>query len=219
VERVFHEARLSVLDLDQGKAGVAARLEAQLQQLEKDRFRVCIFGSARIQPEDPTYRRVYELARMLVELGIDIVTGGGPGLMEAANRGAKQGGGKSVGLGIELPFEQKLNAFLDIGLEFNFFFIRKMMFVKFAAGLVISPGGFGTMDELFEALTLVQTGKVAHLPVVLVGRAFWEKALNVQHLVDEGLIATEDLNLFRFAETADEAWQHIVEYYAEYGED
>jgi uncharacterized protein (TIGR00730 family) len=145
-----------------------------------------------------------------------IVTGGGPGIMEAANRGAHDVDAKSIGLNIELPHEQSPNRYITPGLGFNFhyFAIRKMHFMLRAKALVAFPGGFGTMDELFEALTLVQTRKVEHLPVVLVGRAFWERLLNLQLLVDEGLIAPEDVSLFRFAETADEAWRQIVDYHA-----
>jgi hypothetical protein len=148
-----------------------------------------------------------------------IVTGGGPGVMEAANRGAQDVGGKSIGLNIELPHEQAPNPYITQGLSFSFhyFAMRKMHFMLRAKALVAFPGGFGTMDELFEALTLVQTGKVAHLPVVLIGRAFWERALNFDLLVDEGLIAPEDVLLFRYAETADEAWRHILAYDARYG--
>jgi uncharacterized protein (TIGR00730 family) len=150
-----------------------------------------------------------------------VVTGGGPGIMEAANRGAHDVGAKTIGLNIVLPHEQAPNPFISHGLSFDFhyFAIRKMHFMLRAKALVAFPGGFGTMDELFEALTLVQTRKVAHLPVVLVGRAFWEKTIDFRHLVEEGLIAADDVRLFRFAETADEAWRHIVDYYAEYGED
>ena len=150
-----------------------------------------------------------------------VVTGGGPGIMEAANRGAHDVGAKSIGLNIELPHEQSPNAFITHGLGFNFhyFAIRKMHFMLRAKALVAFPGGFGTMDELFEALTLVQTGKVAHLPVVLVGRAFWERLLNLPYLLEEGLIAADDLRLFRYAETAAEAWRHIVDYYAKHGDD
>ena len=150
-----------------------------------------------------------------------VTTGGGPGIMEAANRGANDAGAKTIGLNIVLPEEQRPNPFITHGLGFNFhyFAIRKMHFMLRAKALVAFPGGFGTIDELFEALTLVQTRKVAHLPVVLVGRAFWEKAIHIPHFVDEGLIAPEDVRLFRYAETADEAWRHIVDYYAEYGED
>jgi uncharacterized protein (TIGR00730 family) len=149
-----------------------------------------------------------------------IVTGGGPGIMEAANRGAHDVGAKTVGLNIVLPAEQHPNPFITRGLGFNFhyFAIRKMHFMLRAKALVAFPGGFGTIDELFEALTLVQTGKVEHLPVVLVGRAFWDKALSFPHLLDEGLIAPEDVSLFRYAETAGEAWTHIVDYYAAHGD-
>ncbi len=149
-----------------------------------------------------------------------VVTGGGPGIMEAANRGAHDVGAKSVGLNIVLPEEQRPNPFITRGLGFNFhyFAIRKMHFMLRAKALVAFPGGFGTIDELFEALTLVQTGKVEHLPVVLVGRAFWERVLCVPHLVDEGLIAPEDVGLFRYAETAGEAWRQIVDYYAAHGD-
>jgi uncharacterized protein (TIGR00730 family) len=150
-----------------------------------------------------------------------ITTGGGPGIMEAANRGAHDVGAKTLGLNIVLPQEQRPNPFITHGLAFNFhyFALRKMHFMLRAKALVAFPGGFGTIDELFEALTLVQTGKVEHLPVVLVGRAFWEQALNIQHFVEEGLIAPDDVHLFRYAETAQEAWRHIVDYYAEYGDD
>jgi len=148
-----------------------------------------------------------------------IATGGGPGIMEAANRGAHDVGAKSIGLNIELPHEQNPNPYITRGLGFNFhyFAIRKMHFMLRAKALVAFPGGFGTIDELFEALTLVQTGKVEHLPVILVGQAFWERLFNVQLLVDEGLIAPEDRNLYRFAETAEDAWRQIVDYYAGLG--
>jgi uncharacterized protein (TIGR00730 family) len=150
-----------------------------------------------------------------------VVTGGGPGLMEAANRGAHDVGAKSIGMNIELPHEQAPNPYITHGLSFSFhyFAMRKMHFMLRAKALVAFPGGFGTMDELFEALTLVQTGKVAHLPVVLVGRGFWEKALDFGFLVEQGLISPEDVLLFRFAETATEAWRHIVDYYAKYGDE
>ena len=150
-----------------------------------------------------------------------IVTGGGPGIMEAANRGAHDVGAKSIGLNIELPHEQSPNPYITPGLGFNFhyFAIRKMHFMLRAKALVAFPGGFGTIDELFEALTLVQTGKVEHLPVILVGQDFWERLFNLQLLVDEGLIAPADVRLFRFAETAEEAWRRIVDYHAGRGKD
>ena len=128
---------------------------------------VSIFGSARTQPDDPNYQAAVETARLLAESGLTVITGGGPGIMEAGNRGAQPEEGASVGLGIELPFEQGLNEYIDVGIEFRYFFVRKMNFVKYSQGFVIFPGGFGTLDELFEALTLIQTGKIRQFPVVL----------------------------------------------------
>ena len=150
-----------------------------------------------------------------------IVTGGGPGTMEAANRGAHDAGAKTIGLNIVLPQEQEPNPYVTYGLcfKFHYFAIRKMHFMLRAKALVAFPGGFGTLDELFEALTLVQTGKVQHLPVVLVGREFWEKAVDFEYLVAEGLISPHDLRLFRFADSAAEAWRHISDYYSAFGDE
>src|SRR6478672_472848 len=139
---------------------------------------VTIFGSARTRPDDPVYELTRGIARRLAEAGYAIITGGGPGAMEAANRGCREGGGLSVGCNIELPHEQSLNPYVDLGVEFHYFFARKVMFVKYADGFVIMPGGLGTLDELFESLTLIQTGKVQHFPVVLVGRAYWTGLLD-----------------------------------------
>ena len=140
-----------------------------------------------------------------------VVTGGGPGIMEAANRGAYESGCKSIGLNITLPHEQEPNSYItpELCFQFHYFALRKMHFLIRAKALVAFPGGFGTLDELFEALTLLQTGKVEPLPVVLVGREFWEGAINFEHLVGEGTIAPKDVDLFRYAETADEIWRHI----------
>ena len=132
-----------------------------------------MFGSARTQPEDPLYELARTIGRKLAEAGFAVITGGGPGTMEAANRGCQEGGGLSVGCNIELPREQFINRYVDLGVEFRYFFARKTMFVKYADGFVILPGGFGTLDELFEAITLIQTGKVRHFPVVLVGSSYW----------------------------------------------
>ena len=197
-----------------------------LQREAGVRSTIVVFGSARMSENAPYYRVAREFARLVSQsCQIDgqcdyvVVTGGGPGVMEAANRGASDVGANSIGLNIVLPSEQKPNPYITPGLGFTFhyFALRKMHFMLRAKALVVFPGGFGTMDELFEALTLVQTGKVEHLPVVLVGRAFWEKALNFQHLLDEGMISTRDLNLFRYAETAEEAWGHILHYHATHG--
>jgi uncharacterized protein (TIGR00730 family) len=156
---------------------------------------VAIFGSARIPPTSPTYEQARLTARLLAEAGYAIITGGGPGLMEAANRGAREAGGVSVGCNIELPFEQAINAYVDIALNFRYFFVRKTMFMKYAEGFVIFPGGFGTMDELFEALTLIQTGKVRHFPVVVMDTAYWRGLFDWMRdtMLAEGKIQAEDL--------------------------
>jgi uncharacterized protein (TIGR00730 family) len=160
---------------------------------------ITVFGSARVDPGDPAYTMAREIGRLLALEGYAVITGGGPGVMEAANRGCQEGGGLSVGCNIELPHEQSINAYVDLGVEFRYFFARKTMFVKYADGFVILPGGFGTMDELFEALTLIQTGKIKGFPVILVGSAFfgglieWIKA----KLLTEGMISAEDLDLIQ----------------------
>src|SRR5207244_4634432 len=139
---------------------------------------VSIFGSARTAADDPAYARARRTARLLGEAGFAVITGGGPGIMEAANLGAREAGARSVGLNIELPFEQEMNLYVDLPLRFHYFFTRKLMFVRYACAFVVFPGGFGTLDELFEALTLIQTGKVRHFPVVLVERAYWRGLLD-----------------------------------------
>jgi uncharacterized protein (TIGR00730 family) len=156
------------------------------------------FGSARTQPDDPDYLLARETARVVGDSGMAIITGGGPGLMEAANRGAKDAGALSVGLNIELPFEQGGNPHCDIALEFHYFFVRKIMFVRYASGFVVFPGGFGTMDELWEALTLIQTDKIRQFPVVMVGTGYWRGLLDWvgDRMLAEGNIAPEDLELW-----------------------
>lgn len=160
---------------------------------------ITVFGSARVKEGDPAYGLAREIGRLLALEGYAVITGGGPGVMEAANRGCQEGGGLSVGCNIELPHEQDINPYVDLGVEFRYFFARKTMFVKYADGFVIMPGGYGTLDELMEALTLIQTGKIEHFPVVLVGSEFfapflaWIKAT----LVGEGMIAPEDLDLIQ----------------------
>jgi uncharacterized protein (TIGR00730 family) len=158
---------------------------------------VTLFGSARTAEEDPMYAAAHETARLLGESGLSIITGGGPGIMEAANRGARAAGATSVGLNIELPFEQHINPYVDICVEFRYFFVRKTMLIKYAEAFVIFPGGFGTMDELFEALTLIQTGKIKNFPVVLFGVSYWKGLLDWtrQTLLAEGKVSEEDLLL------------------------
>jgi uncharacterized protein (TIGR00730 family) len=156
------------------------------------------FGSARTTPDDPDYELARETARLVGESGMAVITGGGPGIMEAANRGAKDAGALSIGLNIELPFEQGGNTYCDICLEFHYFFVRKMMFVRYASGFVVFPGGFGTMDELWEALTLIQTGKITEFPVVLVGTDYWRGLVDWagERMLAEGNISPGDLELF-----------------------
>jgi uncharacterized protein (TIGR00730 family) len=160
---------------------------------------ITVFGSARVGEGDPTYVMAREIGRLLAIEGYAVITGGGPGVMEAANRGCQEGGGLSVGCNIELPHEQSINAYVDLGVEFRYFFARKTMFVKYADGFVILPGGYGTLDELFEAVTLIQTGKIQGFPVVLVGSAFFAGMLDwiKVKLLGEGMIGPEDLDLMQ----------------------
>ena len=179
---------------------------------------ISIFGSARTKPENKYYQLGVEIAEKLARKGYGIITGGGPGIMEAGNKGAQQGQGKSVGLNIELPFEQFHNPYIDqdSNLHFDYFFVRKVVFVKYAQGFVILPGGFGTLDELFEALTLIQTKKIADRPVVIVGKEYWGGLLkwveeSMLHL--EANISPDDVNLYALVDTADQAVQYIDNFY------
>jgi uncharacterized protein (TIGR00730 family) len=165
-----------------------------------------LFGSARVPEGDPQYELARGVAKRLGEAGLAIITGGGPGLMEAANRGAKDAGVRSVGLRIELPFEQGLNRFVDLPLHFEYFFTRKLMFVRYASGFVVFPGGFGTLDELFEALTLIQTRRVRHFPIVLVDAGYWDGLLDWlrERLAGEGKVSPSDVELLRVSDDPDE---------------
>jgi hypothetical protein len=179
---------------------------------------ISVFGSARTKPENPYYQLGVEVSRLLAEGGYGVITGGGPGIMEAGNKGAQQGGGKSVGLNIDLPFEQTHNQYIDQehNLEFDYFFVRKVMFVKYAQAFVVLPGGFGTLDELFEALNLIQTKNINKRPVVLIGKDYWEGLISwikVAMLEMESNIGEEDLNLLRIVDTAQEAYDAIDEFY------
>src|SRR3954452_22556655 len=168
---------------------------------------VSVFGSARVPVDHPDYAVGMEVARLLVEAGYAVITGGGPGIMEAANRGAVEAGGLSVGLGIELPFEQGMNDYVELGVNFRYFFARKTMFVKYSEGFVVMPGGFGTFDELFEALTLVQTHKVISFPIVLVGRAYWQGLIDwvTSSVQERGMVAHADVKLITLVDTAQDA--------------
>jgi uncharacterized protein (TIGR00730 family) len=173
-------------------------IAAAFEQLEDLNRAVSIFGSARVPDGHPEYEMARTIARLLGERGMTIITGGGPGLMEAANRGARDAGALSVGLRIELPFEQGMNPFVDRGLNFHYFFARKIMFVRYASAWVVLPGGLGTLDELFETVTLIQTERIRHRPVVLVGRDYWSGLVGwlEERLAAEGKISTADLRLF-----------------------
>jgi len=173
---------------------------------------VSIFGSARTKPDDPHYAAAVETTRLLAQAGIPVITGGGPGIMEAANRGALEGGGLSIGCNIELPFEQGSNPYLTRSLNFKFFFVRKTMFVKYATAFIVFPGGYGTLDELFEALTLIQTGKVKDFPVILFGKEYW-KGLGEwlsQTVAAQGKVDAKDLLLFQVTDDPAEATRLVI---------
>jgi uncharacterized protein (TIGR00730 family) len=181
---------------------------------------VTIFGSARVKPNHPYYKMAEDIAEELVNHGYGVVTGGGPGIMEAGNRGAKRAGGKSVGLNIYLPHEQKGNIYIDADklITFDYFFVRKVMFIKYSQGFVIMPGGFGTLDELSEALTLIQTKKIGRFPIVMVGKKFWGGLVEwiKKTLIAEKMISEEDLDLFNVVDTPKEAVKVIDDFYAKY---
>ena len=182
---------------------------------------VSIFGSARTKPDNKYYKIAQEVAAKVVRHGYGVITGGGPGIMEAGNKGAFEQGGKSVGLNIELPFEQNHNLYIDRdkSIDFDYFFVRKVMFVKYSQGFIVLPGGFGTMDELFEALTLIQTDKIGRFPIALVGKEYWS---GLVHWLEETMLGKEqninkeDLNLFTIVDTATEAVKVIDDFYSEY---
>ena len=179
---------------------------------------ISVFGSARTKPDNKYYQMAIRVSELLAEGGYGVITGGGPGIMEAGNKGAQQGGGKSVGLNIDLPFEQNHNPYIDQehNLEFDYFFVRKVMFVKYAQGFVVLPGGFGTLDELFEALTLIQTNKISKRPVVLIGSEYWGGLIDwikSAMLEDEANISDKDMDLFGLVDTPEEAFKYIDDFY------
>jgi len=199
-------------DLEQDIALIAQEFRAGFQAVDKIvKPAVTIFGSARVREGSPVYREARAAGRRFAELGWAVVTGGGPGVMEAANRGAKEGGGLSVGFNIELPHEQAPNPYLDISLTFRHFYARKTMFVKAAEGFVVFPGGFGTVDELFEALTLIQTGKVFHFPVVLYDTDYWGELMSwvKGELLADGMISPNDLDLLFVTDDLDEVVERV----------
>jgi hypothetical protein len=198
-ERLLRRSRTAFLDSDPWRTlRIQAEFVEGFDALAGVGPAVTVFGSARVAEGDPVYEQARELGRLLAEAGLTVITGGGPGVMAAANRGCFEAGGFSVGCNIELPHEQWLNPWVDLGVEFRYFFVRKTMFVKYAEGFVIFPGGFGTLDELFESLTLIQTGKIKHFPVFLVGSAYWTGLLTWfrETLLAAGTVTVDDLGLF-----------------------
>ncbi|NQV41464.1 MAG: TIGR00730 family Rossman fold protein [Candidatus Marinimicrobia bacterium] len=181
---------------------------------------VTVFGSARTKPDDPYYGIAYELGKLLAHEGLSVITGGGPGIMEAANKGAMETGGASAGVGVELPFEASNNAFIDSdkNITFRYFFVRKLMFLKYSQAFVAFPGGLGTLDELFESLTLSQTGKTPKFPILLVGRDYWSGLVVWlrERALAEGYIGADDLELFRVVDTAEEAMDSITRFFAKF---
>ena len=208
---------LTAADLDRSDPERLRRTEEELAMGFKalvgvDRG-VTLFGSARTPRDDPEYALAREVARRLGQRGFAVITGGGPGIMEAANRGAREAGARSIGLNIELPFEQDLNEYVDLGLRFHHFFVRKLMFVRYASAFVVFPGGFGTLDELFEALTLIQTGKIRHFPVVLAGREHWDGLVDWlrERLLETGKVEAADIALLRSSDDPGEICALVAE--------
>lgn len=193
---------------------IMAEFVDAIETLSAVKNAVSIFGSARTKPDDPYYRKAELLAQRLVEKGFCVITGGGPGVMEAANKGAAEAGGLSVGMNIRLPFEQKPNPYANISIDFKYFFIRKVMFVKYAMAYVIMPGGFGTMDELFEALTLIQTKRIKAFPVILVGSEYWKGLYDWirETMLRENNISHDDLDLFQIVDDPEDAVKLIQKY-------
>ena len=193
---------------------IMAEFVEAIEELSDITHAVSIFGSARVSPGDGYYQKTENLARLLAESGFNVITGGGPGIMEAANKGAAEGGGKSVGMNIRLPFEQKPNPYANISIDYKYFFIRKVMFVKYAMAYVILPGGFGTMDELFEALTLIQTKRIRSFPVILMGSEYWGGLINwlKDTMLGNGMISLEDMDLFSVIDDPQAIVRHIRKY-------
>jgi len=179
---------------------------------------VSVFGSARTKSTDTWYKEARKFGKLMAESNIGVISGGGPGIMEAANRGCQESGGTSVGVGIELPFEAEMNPYINVGVENRYFFTRKVMFMKYSQGYVVFPGGLGTLDELFEALTLIQCGHVHQQPIVLVGKKYWSGLIHwLQDMVNaSGKMSLKDFDLFRIVDTAEEAADKIIEYHNKY---
>lgn len=194
---------------------IQSELVDGIEHLIKISYAAIIYGSARLTPESPYYAQAENMGRLLSQAGLNVITGGGPGIMEAGNKGAFNQGALSVGLNISLPHEQEANAYQDISLYFRYFFVRKFMFMKHAIAFVIFPGGYGTLDEMFEALTLIQTGKNEPFPIVLVGREYWAGLIDWMRntMLAGGCISESDLELFRVVDTVEEGARYIIEHY------
>ncbi|MFZ1036299.1 MAG: TIGR00730 family Rossman fold protein [Smithella sp.] len=193
---------------------IMAEFVEGIETLSQVENAVTIFGSARIKPDNIYYRKTENLARLLVKNGFNLITGGGPGVMEAANKGASEAGGKSVGLNIRLPFEQKPNPYANIHIDYKYFFVRKVMFVKYAVAYVIMPGGFGTMDEFFEALTLIQTKKIKSFPLILMGSEYWHGLIEwlKNTMLQEDKISPADMDLIQIVDEPEEVVKLIKKY-------
>jgi uncharacterized protein (TIGR00730 family) len=216
-DRRILEAEATASDLDEQVGRIAEEFRQGFEAVDRiPKPAVTIFGSARVREGDAPYEQARAVSRRFSQKGWSVVTGGGPGVMEAANRGAKEGTGLSVGFNIELPHEQRSNSFLDLSLTFRHFYVRKTMFVKAAEGFVVFPGGFGTADELFEALTLIQTGKVLEFPVILVGTDYWEELLDWirGEALASGMVSESDLELLIVTDDLDAVVAHLCECHA-----
>lgn len=193
---------------------IMAEIVEGVETLSRVHNAVTIFGSARVKPDDLYYQQTEKLAGLLVKEGFSVITGGGPGIMEAANKGAAEAGGQSVGMNIKLPFEQKPNPYANIHIEYKYFFVRKVMFIKYAVAYVIMPGGFGTMDEFFEALTLIQTRKTKPFPVILMGRQYWQGLIDwlKDRMLAEGKILPADMDLIQVMDEPEDVVKLIKKY-------
>ena len=193
---------------------IMAEFVESIEVLSNVHNAVTIFGSARLKPEDKYYQMAEKLGQLLVQNGFSVITGGGPGIMEAANKGAAEAGGQSVGMNIKLPFEQKPNPYANLQLDYKYFFIRKVMFVKYAVAYVIMPGGYGTMDELFEALTLIQTKRVKSFPLILMGREYWQGLLEwlKNSMQQKSMILPCDIEMIQIIDEPEEVVKHIKKY-------
>lgn len=222
-EQIDHGKKVHIEDLRKSETWRVFRIQAELVEGFENLYNVgpavTIFGSARLGEDSPYYQQAVRVSKMLSTAGFSVITGGGPGIMEAANKGAKKGKSTSVGLNILLPHEQMSNGYQDIKLSFRYFFVRKLMFIKYAMAFIIFPGGFGTMDELFEALTLVQTGKIESFPIILFGRSYWKGLIDWMKstLVEQGTIGREDFSLFQIVDDPAEVCALLEEHYRTFG--